>query len=282
MTDNEDAFEVRQDNRFGIVPRDVAYSKVSAVAKAVYLVLAQFSQAYPSRKFIADRLGMSLSTVKRGIKELVDAGFVQVEHRFDDNGAQRSSLYHLGTMSYSPPQVVEGGSQVDPPQVHPRTPPRVTDEPGPGSPVTPIKKQRERNNGEVLIYAGQKSSFEDFWAVYPRRAAKAEAQKAWAKATQTASPEVILDGARRYRDDPNREPKYTPHPSTWLNQGRWDDDPLPSLIPRAVSKVDQNLTEYVNTYGGMNEHRGSLPALDPGVGQGWENSFGEVGRSMGG
>jgi hypothetical protein len=31
----------------------------------------------------------------------------------------------------------------------------------------------------------------------------------------------------RYRNDPNREPEFTAHPATWLNAGRWDDDPLP-------------------------------------------------------
>jgi len=71
------------------------------------------------------------------------------------------------------------------------------------------------------------SSFVEFWSVYPRREAKGEATKAWAKAITKADPPTILAAAERYRDDPNRDPAYTAHPTTWLNQGRWEDDPLP-------------------------------------------------------
>lgn len=74
---------------------------------------------------------------------------------------------------------------------------------------------------------GDGPSFVDFWSVYPRREAKGEAAKAWAKATTKADPDEIIAAAVRYRDDPNRDPAYTAHPTTWLNQGRWEDDPLP-------------------------------------------------------
>lgn len=127
--------EVVHDNRFGIVPRAVAYATVSVMAKAVYMILAQFGQAFPTHKFIGDRLGVSVSTVQRALRELVTAGLVTVEHRFDANGAQRSSVYHLGAMTYAPP----GHGRPTPPVTHDR-PPR--------SPVTDIRKQREGNNGK--------------------------------------------------------------------------------------------------------------------------------------
>jgi hypothetical protein len=38
----------------------------------------------------------------------------------------------------------------------------------------------------------------------------------------------VLAAAERFAADPNRDPDYTPHPATWLNQDRWDDDPLPA------------------------------------------------------
>ncbi len=127
-------FETATDNRFGILPRAVAYANISVMAKAVYGVLVQFNVAFPSRQFIADRLGVSVSTIKRAISELVDAGFVAIEHRYSESGGQRSNLYHLGGMNnYSGP-------------VQARPSPRFTHEPPPGSPMTPIKRQRERDN----------------------------------------------------------------------------------------------------------------------------------------
>jgi hypothetical protein len=70
--------------------------------------------------------------------------------------------------------------------------------------------------------------FAEFWAVYPRHEKRAEAVKAWPKAVKAADPAAIIAGASRYAADPNREPKFTAHASSWLNGCRWDDDPLPA------------------------------------------------------
>jgi hypothetical protein len=71
--------------------------------------------------------------------------------------------------------------------------------------------------------------FDVFWDVYPRHTGgKPMARKAWDKAVKRADPQVIVDGALRFREDPNRLDEFTPHPSTWLNQSRWTDDPLPA------------------------------------------------------
>ena len=80
------------------------------------------------------------------------------------------------------------------------------------------------------------AQFETWWQVYPRREAKAAARKAYAKAVRDTDPDRILVGTGRYRDDPNRDPAFTPHPATWLNAGRWDDEPLPPRLGlRAVA-----------------------------------------------
>lgn len=70
-------------------------------------------------------------------------------------------------------------------------------------------------------------AFEAFWATYPNRRAKLAALRAWSTAVKRADAEVITEGARRFAADPNRDPAYTPHPASWLNAGRWTDEPLP-------------------------------------------------------
>lgn len=75
--------------------------------------------------------------------------------------------------------------------------------------------------------ATQGADFDAFWATYPRRSDKGHARTAWAKAVRKADPETITAGAARFRDDPNREEKYTPLAATWLNGERWEDGPLP-------------------------------------------------------
>lgn len=81
------------------------------------------------------------------------------------------------------------------------------------------------------------ADFDRFWSVYPRKTAIGAARKAWPKALKTADADAIVAGAIRYRDDPNRDPSFTAHASTWLNQERWNDDPLPVRNGRAQSGI---------------------------------------------
>lgn len=72
------------------------------------------------------------------------------------------------------------------------------------------------------------TDFDLFWSIYPRKEAKGAAKTAFIKAARKASVEEIVEGARRFASDPNRQPEFTAHASTWLNQERWTDAPLPS------------------------------------------------------
>jgi len=67
--------------------------------------------------------------------------------------------------------------------------------------------------------------FEVFWAVYPRKIGKKAARLKYEIARRSASDEEVLDAARRYADSiVGKEPQYVAHPTTWLNQGRWQDE----------------------------------------------------------
>lgn len=70
-------------------------------------------------------------------------------------------------------------------------------------------------------------TFDDFWAVYPRRVAKLRARKAWKKATEEYSADDIIEGAKWFAAicaSEGKEAQFIPHPATWLNDGRWLDD----------------------------------------------------------
>lgn len=68
-------------------------------------------------------------------------------------------------------------------------------------------------------------SFDDFWKAYPRKVGKLSAEKAFKKARSNgAKVPDIMDGLRLYL---KTKPAYADwcHPATWLNQGRWMDEP---------------------------------------------------------
>lgn len=70
--------------------------------------------------------------------------------------------------------------------------------------------------------------FEQFWTAYPRHIAKKNAQKSWDKLSMT--PELlkqILDAVAANRNSEQWQKdggKYIPHPATWLNAERWNDE----------------------------------------------------------
>lgn len=83
--------------------------------------------------------------------------------------------------------------------------------------------------------------FDRFWQAYPRRVEKRAALNAFERVVlkDKVDPERIIAAAVAYRDDPNRVDRYTKHPTTWLNQGCWEDEtPLP---PRTdTTQADRN------------------------------------------
>ena len=68
------------------------------------------------------------------------------------------------------------------------------------------------------------ADFEAWWAIYPRKTAKKKAWEAWEK---LKSPTGVL--ATRLQEQLNAgmwADQYTPHPATYINQERWNDEPM--------------------------------------------------------
>lgn len=73
----------------------------------------------------------------------------------------------------------------------------------------------------------KEEQFESWWASYPRKVAKGNARKAFAKAIKLASMEELLDGITRYVANKPGYCDYA-HPASWLNAERWTDEWEPS------------------------------------------------------
>ncbi|MFF2631991.1 hypothetical protein ACFVR6_03820 [Microbacterium sp. NPDC058021] len=70
------------------------------------------------------------------------------------------------------------------------------------------------------------ATFAEFYMAYPRKVGKEAARRAFERVARTVDPALVVDGARRYAADPNLpEKQFIPHPASWLNAGRWDDEP---------------------------------------------------------
>lgn len=84
----------------------------------------------------------------------------------------------------------------------------------------------------------KEEQFEIWWKSYPRRVAKGNARKAFAKAIEKASMEELLDGITRYVANKPGYCDYA-HPASWLNAERWTDE-YEVAQPRVSESVDQH------------------------------------------
>lgn len=107
-----------------------------------------------------------------------------------------------------------------------------------------------------------------FWQEYPRKAAKAAALKAWQKLNP--SPDLVERILAHVRDH-KRSPdwikdggQFVPHPATFLNGRRWEDDIPPDTGPGMAYHGYQERTGHKRL-----EDTGTVVDLDQ-DGAGWE------------
>lgn len=70
--------------------------------------------------------------------------------------------------------------------------------------------------------------FDEFWGAYPRKIGKAAARKVYQRLKPTADLHAkiltAIDTAKHSDQWTKDNGQFIPHPTTWLNQGRWDDE----------------------------------------------------------
>lgn len=116
-------------------------------------------------------------------------------------------------------------------------------------PVAPKKTGGRRTPTDI--------EFESFWKAYPRKTNKGKARTAFDKAfkllRETNSIDetmlILLNGVDAYAK--NADPEFWCHPTTWLNGGRWEDD------PGAIGKQKPKSTH--SDYGTYNPETGDEP-----------------------
>ena len=212
------------------VMSEVWKTKLPITEKMVLLVIADHAsddgtEAWPSQATIAKKASISIRTVQRCVNSLQSQGFLRMEkHAGGSKNCREDRRPHRYTINLT---MLRDGAVT----------PRQADTNG-ATPATDTGRlPRPKNH---TIEPSIETPFDLFWNIYPRKTAKIDAKSAFAKALENASAETILEGAKRFADDPYRHPTFTPYPATWLNQGRWADDPLP---PREMTPEEKKERE---------------------------------------
>lgn len=88
--------------------------------------------------------------------------------------------------------------------------------------------------------------FDKFWSVYPRHEGKQNARKAFEK-LKVDEPllETLINAIVKQKQSAQwSDPQYVPHPATWLNGRRWEDEPVKAGPGKRVLAQQYEQREY--------------------------------------
>lgn len=178
-------------------------------------------QVITGRKSISEETGLSEQSVRTVINRLKSTNEITT---------QSTKLYSLITLvNYDKYQAYDDQSTNKP-----------TGDPTNGQPTInqqltttkEVKKERKKENNII------NQNFQNFWNKYPRKIGKPKAIKSFPK--DEATQLEVIKGLEKYLEHwqiKGTEIEYIPHPTTWLNQRRWEDD-LGDGTPKKIHRND--------------------------------------------
>ena len=176
-------------------------------AKLLLITLASYTDVdgvcFPSITTLSQVTGLNRATIIRGINTLVAEG-----HIVRLGNEHKSTTYGFTLIMED---IMEGeNSRILRPEVDSNN-------------IISLSSKSKNTSGRNLRPSDP--MFYVFWQAYPRRVGKGHARQAFEKAKRFASVHEIIEGAKKFAVHvADREPQYIPHPTTWLNGERWEDD----------------------------------------------------------
>lgn len=208
---------------------------LKAGPKFVLLALADFADeegsCFPGQEKIASRVACSVDTVARSIRTLEDLGLLSRTARRKEGGYRTSDRFtlHVGAQPRKLPGSDLTRNETD---SHPANAPILTPQ---IAGVTPSKNPQIEPSVVITL----ESAFDDWWKVYPKKAGKGQARKAFKAAAAKISKDLpealqlLLAGAVAYAAQEKAagtEPRFIKHPATWLNGECWTDEAIAAPV----------------------------------------------------
>lgn len=220
-----------------------------AIGLLVHLLSHREGWSVTSESLATGKTGRD--AVRSALQELEECGYLRRERERDEQGRLGDAIYilqappmtdfpslgypALGYPSPEKPSLLEEHSSEDQ---------EKNTMPLPGLDV-PSKEEQTAKAIE--------SSFAAFWAIWPKKVARAEALKVWSKIVRENKTSLgdVLKGAERIKamvDQKQQEKQYLPNPDRWLRGRRWEDfeaEPARPSAPVSTSRVDYNRPRQV-------------------------------------
>ncbi len=194
------------DDQFAQIPN--SWLRDSRLSLKAIGLLAQIMTHVPgwnmSINSLAQRNNVGRDQIRTAIQELEEFGYLTREQSRED-GKFSETIWRTSDPTEIP--LSENSTTVNPTTKN-----------------TITKEDQIKNNERTY----SDSQFEEFWNLYPKKVDKGAAIRAFRKASKTEDLALVIEGAKRYAEDPNLPDKqYIKNPATWLNAESWNNGPLP-------------------------------------------------------
>lgn len=168
-------------------------------------------------RIVANRLWIDFAIVKEVKKRLVDVGLIDQKwqpiawsrRQFkSDSSTERTRSYR---------ERMRNSNNAASQERHSDALDTDTDTDTEAEFINSAETSQERHNDKSI-------SFDDFYDAYPKKKDKQRAAKAWQKITDTDRAAIMADIQIRSSQDRSWLEGYIPHPTTYLNNRRWEDE----------------------------------------------------------
>lgn len=265
-----------QPGYWAVLPSPVRYDRtLTATAKLLYAEISGLMQidgyCWATDRYFAELFGVSEATISRALRTLRDAGYIRIDRTTNAKGTERH--IYAGLMPGGGGPVKNEGTlrgtvkndETPPggPVKNEGTPPsedaelelnqgnstgydsRSIDDPGNKEELfNPPKKQEKKPPESVPRWKPER--FAAFYAYYPLHKGRQAAVHAWDK----LRPDDVLIARmgralrQQMQSDEWQRGIGIPHPSTWLNQQRWEDEVELKLRPPDRAAAEATDVEY--------------------------------------
>jgi len=242
-----------------IPPKELSHAEYRILNKLCWLDDPVRGYAWPGYTYLEKATGVSRGGISKAIAGMEERGFLTRLHGVEKSTAYRLNLGFTGVhsgntkCSLSEQQVFtqetpsvhsvnqsrtviqdsEAGQEHRGSDFSEDDPPSLPSDEALAASVPPAEKTKTSSERELFAH---------FWDAYPRKVGKGAARKAFSQALKKADVEVIAKGLDALIEERRgKDPKYTPHPATWLNQERWLDEaqtPEPSIYDKMQMALD--------------------------------------------
>lgn len=231
---NETIITVRPRTGFTVLPnRTLRDNRLSLKTRAILAIMFSLPEDWDyTAAGLSAICGAGRDAVRSALRELEKFGYLTRVQRHDASG-------HFSRNEYVVTD--EPASEADAPLTgFPATVEPSAGEPSPDEPMTenPTQQNKDCTNTPYSPPQGDVdwALFEQFWSAYPRKQNKDRARRAWKKLRpDMALCQAMSDALERDRRSEQwrkNNGEFIPHPSSWLNGRRWEDEGPPEAEDR--------------------------------------------------